>query len=78
MKVNIQKSSYQIAKPQEDNVVYDIDDKIHTMYLLEINENYFIEDKEEAIKEIIKDLKELTKDLEIELKKHTRNSEREV
>jgi hypothetical protein len=74
MKINIQKESYKKTKIADDGVTHKIDDKNYTMYVLEITGDYFIEDKEKVVKQIISDLKELTKDLENTLEK---NRERE-
>jgi hypothetical protein len=68
--LNIQKKFYQTTH-SDDGVTQLVTDKVHTMYVLELTGNYFIEDAKEAVEQIITDLKNITQDLEKELDKHT-------
>jgi hypothetical protein len=75
LKVDIQKKYYQKTHLAEDGITHITDNQNHTMYYLEICENYFIEDKTKAVEKMIKDLETLTNEMKIELDKHTKGKE---
>ena len=65
MIVKFKKDFYNKAEFNPETGKHEINtDKMYTMYHFSINKDYFIEDKQEALKAAIKDLKDKVKELE--------------
>lgn len=70
LNIHIQESWYNKSIVEKDGVTHRIDtSKQYPVYQLEIFKNYFVGTREEAVKEIIQDLKGLVSELEQVLNK---------
>ena len=72
VEISIKKETYQKANVQDDNKTYIIDDKLHTLYSVEIHKNYYTENKEQVLNDLLNDLEGLCKDIKEKLKEQER------
>lgn len=64
LELKFKKDIFQETKLNKETGEFEIDPKIKTMYHLEIRKDYFIDDKEKILKQVIYDLKQKIKELE--------------
>lgn len=64
MEIEIKKSWYNKTKVQPDGVTHIVDPEQHTVYQFGMAKNYFLEDKNRVVDELIHDLKDVTQHLE--------------
>ena len=73
--LEIQKTWYNKTKVQEDGVTHEVDPTQYTAYQFGMAKNYFIEDKSEVIRQLIKDLRYTAIELERLLEKEQEKEE---
>ena len=64
MEIEIKKSWYNKTKVQPDGVTHIVDPEQHTVYQFGMAKNYFLENKNQVVDELIHDLKGVTQHLE--------------
>lgn len=64
MNIEIHKTWYNKTRVQEDGVTHIVDPTPHTVYQFGMAKNYFMEDKQEVTKLLIKDLRDVANHLE--------------
>ena len=72
IEISIKKGTYQHTKLQKDSKTYIADDKMHTLYSVDIHKNYYTEDREQVLNELLNDLESLCKGIKEKLKEQER------
>lgn len=72
IEISIKKDMYQNTQFQEESKTYIADDKVHTLYSVDIHKNYYTEDREQVLNELLNDLESLCKGIKEKLKEQER------
>ena len=72
IEISIKKDVYQSTKFEKESETYVADDKMHTLYSVDIHKNYYTEDREQVLDELVRDLESLCKEIKEKLREQER------
>lgn len=72
IEITIKKDVYQNTQLQKENKTFIADDEMHTLYSVDIHKNYYTEDREKVLNELLNDLENLCRGIKEKLKEQER------
>ena len=72
IEISIKKDIYQNTQLEKDSKTYISDNKMNTLYSVEIHKNYYTEDRKEVLNELLNDLESLCRGIKERLNEQER------